>query len=99
MGPMVCSVEAMGPVRSLMKNESELTISITLDMISEEMLHQKPIDLRHICLFYLGHMWVSKFDQRSLQSDLPRHSPHQANQGNSYRAGKVQGHFRARYRP
>jgi len=29
---------------------------ITLDMISKEMLHQKPIDLRHICLFYLGHI-------------------------------------------
>ena len=29
---------------------------ITLDMIPREMLHQKPIDLRHICLFYLGHM-------------------------------------------
>ena len=27
-------------------------------MISREMLYQKPIDLRHICLFYLGHMWV-----------------------------------------
>ncbi|KAK4683845.1 L-histidine Nalpha-methyltransferase / hercynylcysteine S-oxide synthase, partial [Tremellales sp. Uapishka_1] len=29
---------------------------ITLEMIPEEMLHQKPIDLRHICLFYLGHI-------------------------------------------
>lgn len=29
---------------------------ITLDMIPKEMLHQKPIDLRHICLFYLGHI-------------------------------------------
>ncbi|WVN89348.1 uncharacterized protein L203_104571 [Cryptococcus depauperatus CBS 7841] len=29
---------------------------ITLDMIPEELLHQKPIDLRHICLFYLGHI-------------------------------------------
>lgn len=29
---------------------------ITLDMIPQEMLHQKPIDLRHICLFYLGHI-------------------------------------------
>lgn len=29
---------------------------ITLDMIPRDMLHQKPIDLRHICLFYLGHM-------------------------------------------
>lgn len=29
---------------------------ITLDMIPPAMLHQKPIDLRHICLFYLGHI-------------------------------------------
>ena len=68
-------------------------------MISEEMLHQKPIDLRHICLFYLGHMWVFELDQRSLQPNLPRHPPYQADQGDSYGARKVQGHFRARYRP
>ncbi|CAO1621707.1 unnamed protein product [Sympodiomycopsis kandeliae] len=30
--------------------------TITLTMISRDMLHQKPIDLRHICLFYLGHI-------------------------------------------
>lgn len=30
--------------------------TITLTMISRGMLHQKPIDLRHICLFYLGHI-------------------------------------------
>jgi formylglycine-generating enzyme required for sulfatase activity len=29
---------------------------VTLDMIPENMLHQKPIDLRHKCLFYLGHI-------------------------------------------
>jgi hypothetical protein len=29
---------------------------ITLGMIPSTMLHQKPIDLRHICLFYLGHI-------------------------------------------
>lgn len=29
---------------------------ITLNMIPRKMLHQKPIDLRHICLFYLGHI-------------------------------------------
>lgn len=29
---------------------------ITLGMIPGEMLHQKPIDLRHRCLFYLGHI-------------------------------------------
>ncbi|KAJ6497786.1 C-type lectin protein [Mycena sanguinolenta] len=29
---------------------------VTLQMIPEEMLHQKPIDLRHKCLFYIGHI-------------------------------------------
>jgi hypothetical protein len=29
---------------------------ITLGMIPSTMHHQKPIDLRHICLFYLGHI-------------------------------------------
>ncbi len=29
---------------------------ITRNMIPESMLFQKPIDLRHICLFYLGHI-------------------------------------------
>ncbi|PPR00441.1 hypothetical protein CVT24_004502 [Panaeolus cyanescens] len=29
---------------------------ITRRMIPPSMLHQKPIDLRHICLFYLGHI-------------------------------------------
>ena len=30
--------------------------TITLGMIPREMLLTKPIDLRHICLFYLGHI-------------------------------------------
>lgn len=30
--------------------------AITLGMIPPSMLHQKPIDLRHKCLFYLGHI-------------------------------------------
>lgn len=29
---------------------------ITQRMIPQSMLFQKPIDLRHICLFYLGHI-------------------------------------------
>lgn len=29
---------------------------ITLRMIPTTLLHEKPIDLRHICLFYLGHI-------------------------------------------
>ena len=30
--------------------------TITLGMIPHSMLLKKPIDLRHICLFYLGHI-------------------------------------------
>lgn len=30
--------------------------AVTLGMIPPEMLHQKPIDLRHKCLFYIGHI-------------------------------------------
>ncbi|KAF9472134.1 hypothetical protein BDN70DRAFT_972430 [Pholiota conissans] len=30
--------------------------AVTLRMIPERMLHQKPIDLRHKCLFYIGHI-------------------------------------------
>jgi hypothetical protein len=29
---------------------------ITLGMIPQDMLHVQPIDLRHRCLFYLGHL-------------------------------------------
>ena len=29
---------------------------VTLQMIPSSMLFEKPIDLRHICLFYLGHI-------------------------------------------
>ncbi len=29
---------------------------VTLQMIPQEMLHQKPIGLRHKCLFYIGHI-------------------------------------------
>jgi len=29
---------------------------ITMGMVSSDLLYEKPIDLRHICLFYLGHI-------------------------------------------
>ena len=29
---------------------------ISLKMIPQSMLYERPIDLRHICLFYLGHI-------------------------------------------
>lgn len=29
---------------------------ITMGMVSPHLLYEKPIDLRHICLFYLGHI-------------------------------------------
>ena len=27
-----------------------------MGMVSPDLLYEKPIDLRHICLFYLGHI-------------------------------------------
>jgi len=30
--------------------------NVTQTMIPKSMLHEKPIDLRHICLFYMGHI-------------------------------------------
>jgi hypothetical protein len=57
MGRVEGYVEFVGSVSRLSGYEAKITDrSITLDMIPKEMLHQKPIDLRHICLFYLGHM-------------------------------------------
>ncbi|TRM57888.1 histidine-specific methyltransferase [Schizophyllum amplum] len=43
--------------------------TITLTMIPEEMLLTKPIDLRHVCLFYLGHIptFLDIFLSRYLQ--------------------------------
>ena len=38
------------------KNLWALWDIVTLGMIPPTMLHQKPIDLRHKCLFYLGHI-------------------------------------------
>jgi hypothetical protein len=38
------------------KNLWALWDAVTLGMIPPTMLHQKPIDLRHKCLFYLGHI-------------------------------------------
>ena len=29
---------------------------ITMGMISPHLIYEKPIDLRHICLFYFGHI-------------------------------------------
>ena len=39
---------------------------ITLRMIPETMLHQKPIDLRHKCLFYIGHIPTQVLSQIDL---------------------------------
>ena len=62
MGRMARLVESVGSVSRVSHAAAVCGIdkmcSITLDMIPREMLHQKPIDLRHICLFYLGHMCV-----------------------------------------
>ena len=39
--------------------------TVTLTMIPHEMLFEKPIDLRHLCLFYLGHVVSSTFPSAS----------------------------------
>jgi hypothetical protein len=65
-------------VLSLNSGSTELTSSITLTMCPEKMLHTKPIDLRHICLFYLGHMYVMCSileNTADVQSHLPRYLP------------------------
>lgn len=42
---------------------------VTLRMIPSSMLFEKPIDLRHICLFYFGHIptFLDVFLSRALQ--------------------------------
>lgn len=49
--------------------------AVTLGMIPPGMLMQKPIDLRHKCLFYLGHIPTCVFasNQRSA-TDVPPNS-------------------------
>lgn len=44
------------PSRSEWEDNWELWDHITLGMIPPSMLYERPIDLRHICLFYLGHI-------------------------------------------
>ena len=44
------------PSRDEWKSLWKLWDAITLGMIPDEMLHEKPIDLRHKCLFYVGHI-------------------------------------------
>jgi len=61
---------------------TELISSITLAMCPEKMLHTKPIDLRHICLFYLGHMCVlcpNLGYTADVQPHVPRYLPHPPN--------------------
>ncbi|XP_006462499.1 hypothetical protein AGABI2DRAFT_186400 [Agaricus bisporus var. bisporus H97] len=44
------------PAREEWDNSWALWDFITLRMIPRSMLHEKPIHLRHICLFYIGHI-------------------------------------------
>jgi L-histidine Nalpha-methyltransferase / hercynylcysteine S-oxide synthase len=48
---------------------------ITRNMIPTSMLYQKPIDLRHICLFYLGHIPVFLDIHLSRLLDEPNTEP------------------------
>jgi formylglycine-generating enzyme required for sulfatase activity len=52
------NTDRLEPVPSLAEWEElwKLWDTITLGMIPREMLHCKPIDLRHPCIFYLGHI-------------------------------------------
>ena len=57
--PLSNSVEPRFPAIPALdewKNLWALWDTVTLAMIPPTMLHQKPIDLRHKCLFYLGHI-------------------------------------------
>lgn len=49
--------------------------TVTMEMIPRNMLYQKPIDLRHICLFYLGHIPVFADIQISRYFDEPTIDP------------------------
>ena len=51
-GPQFPTIPTLDEWRNLWA----LSDTVTLGMIPPTMLHQKPIDLRHKCLFYLGHI-------------------------------------------
>lgn len=59
--------------------------TITLTMISRKLLHQKPIDLRHICLFYIGH--IPAFVDIMLMKTLPDLEPIDAHYNNIFERG------------
>jgi len=48
---------------------------VTLRMIPSSMLFQKPIELRHICLFYLGHIPAFLDNHLSYQLKEPNTEP------------------------
>ncbi|WAQ88150.1 hypothetical protein PtA15_9A275 [Puccinia triticina] len=50
--------------------------TVTIGMIPKDMLHQKPIDLRHACLFYLGHIPVFADIHLSRYFDAATTEPH-----------------------
>jgi len=49
--------------------------TVTLEMIPRNMLHQKPIELRHACLFYLGHIPVFADIHLSRYFNVPNTEP------------------------
>ncbi|PLW42001.1 hypothetical protein PCASD_10071 [Puccinia coronata f. sp. avenae] len=49
--------------------------TVTLEMIPRNMLHQKPIDLRHACFFYLGHIPVFADIHLSRYLNVPTTEP------------------------
>ncbi|WAQ82045.1 hypothetical protein PtA15_2A358 [Puccinia triticina] len=50
--------------------------TVTIEMIPKDMLHQRPIDLRHACLFYLGHIPVFADIHLSRYFEVATTEPH-----------------------
>lgn len=49
--------------------------TVTLTMIPKSMLHEKPVNLRHICLFYIGHIPAFLDIMLARNLDLPHTNP------------------------
>lgn len=74
------------------KRLTEISPPKTLSMIPADLLHSKPIDLRHICLFYLGHipgfldihMSVSWLTSDMAAGESTKKSVHELNLSHTY---------------
>jgi len=66
---------------------------VTLEMIPEDLLQEKPILLRHPCIFYLGIFGFDLTDFRTY-SDLFGHPPHAGNDQETHGSGVLYANFR-----